>query len=73
MTLYEQDRAVLARAKAAHDRLCQPLEYAVMRVSLPQPDRRRGMVRIERPRVPIAPDAVLRAVEDVRQVKDRGS
>ena len=73
MTLYEQHWAEVARAKAALNRLYQPLDYAVMRVSLPQPDRRRGVVRIWRPRVPIAPDAVLCAVEDARQTKDRGS
>ena len=48
MTLYEQDRAVMAGARTAHNRLYQPLVYAVMRVSLPQPGRPGVGVRLAR-------------------------
>ena len=76
MTLYAQVWAEYRGAVAALDRIHQPLEYAVPRVDLRGPNRRRGYKcagRVEIPTVPVAPDTVMQAVELVRQTKDRGS
>lgn len=76
MTLYEQIQYEKQIAKAALDRIYQPLPYAVPRVIIQRPNRAFGKcaVRVEKPKGPsIAPDAVLQAVETVRQSKDRGS
>lgn len=75
MTLYEQIQAVQRGARVALDRIYQPLDYAVPRVVITRPNRAFGKcaVRVQRPNTPVAPDAVLQAVECVRQSKDRGS
>ena len=77
MTLYEQIRAEKRTARMALDRIYQPLDYAVRRVDTTSHVRRafgRCAVRVHKPTGPaMAPDAVLQAVETVRQSKDRGS
>lgn len=75
MTLYDQIQAEKRAARVALDRIYQPLDYAVMRVNLRGPNRAFGKcaVRVQQAVPMIAPDAVLQAVEAVRQSKDRGS
>lgn len=76
MTRYEQIQTERRQAEAALDRIYQPIDYAVLRVDTASHVRRFGgrcAVRVEQPHVPITPDAVLHAVEAVRQSKDRGS
>ena len=75
MTLYEQYLADLRGLHAAHNRIYQPLDYAVPRVVIDRPRRIAGRcaVRVQKPTVPVTVDAVLTAVEAVRQTKDRGS
>ena len=75
MTIYDQIQTEQQAAIAALDRIYQPLEYAVPRVSLKGPNRAFGTcaVRVHEPTPMVAPDAVLHAVAAVRQSKDRGS
>lgn len=75
MTIYEQIRAEAQAYKVIRDMAAQPLDYAVKRVDTQRPGRavRRVSIRIEMPRQSMQPDAVLHAVDAVRQSKDRGS
>ena len=76
MTMYEQIWAEQRAATAALDRIYQPLDYAVMRVDVaPRAKRIAGQcaVRVQKPIVPVASDAVMRSAQTVRQSKDRGS
>lgn len=77
MTLYEQIQIEQQIARVNLDRIYQPLDYTMKRVDVtPRVTRAFGKcaVRVQKPTGPsVAPDAVLHAVEAVRQSKDRGS
>lgn len=76
MTLYEKYQRHRLTTQIVEDIYNPPIAKTVLLVDLrPRVDRRRGRcaVRVQRPTVPMAPDAVMHAVAAVRQTKDRGS
>lgn len=78
MTLYEQIQRARLTARIVEDIYHPPIDRTVMLVDVRPRVRRLGgkcAVRVQRPTLthPMAPDAVLQAVETVRQSKDRGS
>lgn len=76
MTIYEQTQRERLTTRIVEDIYNPPISKTVMLVDLHGPHRIRGVacaVRVQTPTVPVGPDAVLRAVADVRQSKDRGS
>lgn len=76
MMLYEQMQRERLTNQIVEDIFNPPLEKTVMLVDLrPRVNRAFGKcaVRVQKPRTPIAPEAVRQAVESSRQSKDRGS
>lgn len=76
MTLYEQVQRERLTARIVEDLYNPPIHKTAMLVDLRSHVRRfngRCAVRVQKPLTPVAPDAVLQAVDSVRQSKDRGS
>ena len=76
MTIYEQYQRERLTARIVEDIYHPPISKTVMLVDLRGPHRIRGRacaVRVQRPVVPMAPDAVVRALDVARQTKGRGS